>query len=375
VNVGYRVGGTIVDVEADDHRAGAWLTEFLTPWAEVVPHGVGAWRVRLTTSDARHAALVERRPADARRPVPCYALDKGVVHLPGWDDDEGTVAVDDELGYALVVAEHAVEVVAREGRLRARAGLMRVVRELLASPVLANDPSVVDLHAAAFVLDGGAVLVAGHKQSGKTTVLTHALASGGASLLANDRVMVRGGADGAMATGVPTLVSVRPWTVELYPALRVHADERPAFLSRGETQDAVVSEYGPGERAFAMSPALFARRLCARQVRCAPVTAVVFPALSPHTRTWTFDEVPTDEAERLLRACVYGAGAERPRTVFEGPDGPGTRRGADVIAAIERVVAGPRLVQAVLGPEAYAASAHAWFDALGLAPAQRELLA
>ena len=366
MNVALRVGSTVLDVEIDDQGAGAWLTEFFTPWADIVPFGHGDRRVRMTHSDAAFTSLERRRASAATRAVPCYRLDSGVLHLPGWDDGRAVVAADDDLGCFVRAEGTTVDVTARPWRVRTRLGLMRVVRELLSAPVLEADGEI-DVHAAAFSAGGRAVLIAGRKSSGKTTMLAHALASAGARLLANDRVALSGGRTPVVATGIPTLVTIRPWTLELYPGLRLTAAERPSSLCVGEpVPETAAAEYSAAQpREFAVSPAQFARRLGVGLARSAPVAAVLFPVLSRQTDTWSFEPLPPDEAARRLRECLYGSADGSVRTVFESADRPGTGL-AQAEAAIERLTTTALLAQATLGPGAYRDGARAWLKALGL---------
>ena len=363
MRTGYRLGPTIIDVEVPDADSGAWLSEFLCPWADTTPHGRGDRIVRMTSSAGAFDGLERRQTRSSLRQVPCFALDSRVVDLPGWDDEQGTVVADAELGCFFRLAGRVVEVVARPGYPRARFGLMRVVRQMLAAPALAGG-GLVDLHAAAFAVAGQAVLLAGAKAAGKTTMLIHALASGKADLIANDRVFINGSPGPAGVVGVPTVVSIRPWTLQVFPGLRHHAVERPACLRVGEAPQPRAVE--AGTREFALSPAQLALRLGARRVRGAPIAAVVFPIVSAVTGTWTFEPVSRAEAAVRLRECLYGARvARRARTVFEGSDG-GIPHREQREAAIARLAASVPCVQANLGPGAYRDGAGAWLQALGL---------
>lgn len=363
MRTGYRLGPTIIDVEVPDADSGAWLSEFLCPWADTTPHGRGDRIVRMTSSAGAFDGLERRQTRSSLRQVPCFALDSRVVDLPGWDDEQGTVVADAELGCFFRLAGRVVEVVARPGYPRARFGLMRVVRQMLAAPALAGG-GLVNLHAAAFAVAGQAVLLAGAKAAGKTTMLIHALASGKADLIANDRVFINGSPGPAGVVGVPTVVSIRPWTLQVFPGLRHHAVERPACLRVGEAPQPRAVE--AGTREFALSPAQLALRLGARRVRGAPIAAVVFPIVSAVTGTWTFEPVSRAEAAVRLRECLYGARvARRARTVFEGSDG-GIPHREQREAAIARLAASVPCVQANLGPGAYRDGAGAWLQALGL---------
>lgn len=373
MKAGYRFGPTITDVETDDAGSGAWLSEFLRPWAEATPHGHGDRLVRMTSSAAAFEALQRLQAAASIRQVPCFALDSQVVSLPGWDNERGTVVADAELGCFLCFAGGVVEVVARPGYTRARIGLMRVVRETLTAPALAGG-DFIDLHAAALAVAGQAVLLAGPKAAGKTTMLIHGLASGRADLLANDRVFIHGGSEPAGVVGVPTLVSIRPWTLQVFPGLRHDAAERPASLRVGEPAPPRVVEDGtvPETRDFALSPAQLAQRLAVGMARDAPIAAVVFPVISPATDTWTFESVSPADAAARLRGNLYGARVEpRAPTVFEGAAGGAARR-AQRWAVVEHLAARVPCVQGNLGPRAYRDSAGPWLRALGLDVATAE---
>jgi hypothetical protein len=368
MTLAFRVGSTTVDIEFGDVGAAAWLAEFVTPWAHEVAPGSGAWHVRHVPSTTRYEELREQLRHHDSGEIPCYALDKGVLYLPGLTTGNGALALDAELGYGLIVEGRTIDVIADGDSPRARGGLMRVVRELLASRAMSDDTSLVDLHAAAFAVSSHAVLIVGHKTAGKTTVLTHALSSGEASLVANDRVFVRATDTSVAAVGVPTLVSIRPWTLDRYPLLRQHDQERTAMLSVEEVRAGVTVSYPRTAGGFALTPALFASRLGVTRVGDAPIAAVLFPEISNETETWSFEPLPTADAEARIRACLYGAGAARVPTVLERVDGreaPVTSRAADTIG---RLIASAQLVKATLGPGAYDGSARAWFSALGLLP-------
>ena len=138
---------------------------------------------------------------------------------------------------------------------------MRVVRELLVAGAKAAD-RLLDLHAAAFATSVGAVLLVGPKQAGKTTLLTHFLRCQQVSLIANDRVLVDVEPVPPIAFGVPTLVSVRKGTLELFPDLRRTPNERPAIFHSEESPESAIfdASYAAPSRDFGLSPAQLAQR-------------------------------------------------------------------------------------------------------------------
>lgn len=369
---GYRCGAAVVEVQGDDPDSARWLAEFLTPWFEPVALGQGELSVQLTCSAAAFAALECRAAAATLHPVACFALDSQVVSLPSWaGDDGGTVVADREHGCFYRVRRRAVEIIAQPGVCRLRVGLMRVVRELAVARILANE-SVLDLHAAAFAVGDRAVLLAGPKGAGKTTLLVNVLASGRASLLANDRVLVDAGAHPERAFGMPTLVSVKEGTLQLFPNLRLDAHERPALLHAGEmrSRDAGASGGDDAPRVFALSPGQLARRLGAGTAQSAPLAAIVFPEISPTVDTWLLEPLAQAEAAGRLRACRYGARlGRRPRTVFEESADGRLCRPEEQAAVVHRLAARLPFLRCRLGRDAYRDGADAWLRALPLGPA------
>jgi hypothetical protein len=236
----------VVDVETDDADDGRWLAEFLAPWAGVTAAGAGVARVRLTRSSDVVEALGRRRASGAAELMPCFALDHETVRLPGWADDGRTWLADDDMECLYGVRGSRVDVVGRDGKRRVRLGLMRVVREILCQG-LPGGGGYLDVHAAAFEVEGRAVLLVGGRGAGKTTLLCHALASGRAGFVANDRVIIAASGQPVVAQGVPTVVSLRPGTVEAFPRLRLRAVEHPVILHSAEPEPA-SPEFGEKRR-------------------------------------------------------------------------------------------------------------------------------
>ncbi|HNV03097.1 MAG TPA: hypothetical protein PLE61_12215 [Vicinamibacterales bacterium] len=370
MKTGYAFGRASLDADIDDPGAAAWLSEFLCPWAEPIQAGRGDVLVRFDAFSGAWDALARRRLAPAPSAFPCFALDSRVVCLPGWPEAGSTVVVDEEFDCFYRVANRAVHIVARPGCRRARLGLMRTVREILVSRAL-DGGTLLDLHAAAFAAGGRAVLLAGAKNAGKTTLLIHALASGHADFVANDRVFVSVDGNAAIAIGVPTIVSVRPWTAAAFPALQGDGLSHAPTLSVGEdppegSGGAASAPVGLPNGA-AWSPAQFTHRLRVARARGGTVHAVVLPVIDPEVSTWALEPLAPAKAEALLGACLYGASSHpRPRTIFEaaGAAGLDAERRALMVRTL---AAGAPCVSLRLGPDAYRESAAGWLRALGLA--------
>jgi len=234
---------------------------------------------------------------------------------------------------------------------------MRLVRELAAARVLANQ-AMIDLHAAAFVTRGRAVLLVGAKQAGKTTLLVHALSSGEASLLANDRtfVDVRRG----QALGMPTVVVVREGTVQTFPALARGLPPQAAYLHTGEMTASAAS---PTQR-LVLTPAQLAGQMGASIVPQAPIGAIVFPQISASVRGWSLEPMAAADAAVALRENLYGA-RSGPRTSTVIQDMLSSPSGSKDLP-MDSLVANVPMLSCRLGPDAYAENASAWLRALPL---------
>ncbi|HJQ85780.1 MAG TPA: hypothetical protein VKA21_16955, partial [Candidatus Binatia bacterium] len=215
---GYRLLDTVVAVTVDAPPIAAWLDEFLLPSFLPWTGEAADFAVRVRTEAAAHDAIAARRPPGTLAARPVFALDREVVSHPSWIQSGRTVLADERYGTFYVVGDEAVEVVADPRVPLFRSGPMRVVREIATARVLA-DPTRLQLHAAALEVDGRAILIAGAKGAGKTTLLAYLAGAPRARILGNDRALLAR-RDGAITVrGVPTIVSVRPETRALLPAL------------------------------------------------------------------------------------------------------------------------------------------------------------
>ena len=380
----YRFGAATIDVELDDAGTARWLAEFLTPWFAATALGRGNLAVRMTRSADLVAALAARQREVRLTPVPCFRLDRSLASCPGWVEPDGaTIAADAEYGCFYRVRGREVDVIAAPDDPLARIGLMRVVRELGVRPA-ASGPGTLDLHAAALVFRGSAVLLAGGRHQGKTTLLAHALASGEAALMANDRVMVN--VISLLAEGVPTVVAVRERTERLFPALGRELPRRATLLHAGELRAADAGRIAAGVR-LVLSPAQFAGQLTAPLEPRAPAGAIVFPEIAPDEPAWSLQPLsPEDGARRLMDAIYAPHAGPAGRTVLpdalDAPVAP-ERDGLDesglalrrldhrrrVRTSCERLAAVVPMLRCRLGPDAYRDGAGVWLRALPLAGA------
>jgi hypothetical protein len=245
--------------------------------------------------------------------IDCFSNDGYFSRSPAWTDAAGDTWVhcDAEgafLGIPAVGTD--LQLIVRGNRDRDRLTLMRVVRELATFEQWQRGRWL--LHGAAFESAGGAVVVCGPKNAGKTTLLMHALQAG-CKLITNDRVVVDRLAAGPVAHGMPTIVCVREPTLEFFPGLAKRCAEarfqRALTISECRTVDR--SETLSGENVESL-PTLSGAQLCrllgTTAVQSAPLTKVLFPNVRPQARGIELIRLAADEAaaqlaENILAPC------------------------------------------------------------------------
>src|SRR5882757_1415303 len=154
----------------------AWLDEVLHPAFTRVEPDERA--VTVVVQRGAPGAPVPR-PDESAELRPWFTFDREVVSLPSRSNGATVHVIDDKYGASYVVHAEptlSVEVHADGPWPRTRAALLRVVRELAVSQVLAGGRSV-RLHASGVERDGRVVLFAGPKGAGKTTLLSHLAAA------------------------------------------------------------------------------------------------------------------------------------------------------------------------------------------------------
>ena len=364
----YRFGPVATEVDIDDPAVALWLAEFLCPWFSAeAPNGV-APNVRMTSSGERFSTLARLEAERHPQPLACFRLDRKVVSCPGWIEPEGTIfAADQDFGCYYHVQGNQVEVISRPQDRPARIGLMRVVRELAIQRALSRSEAL-DLHAAAFVFHGRAILLAGDKNAGKTTLLAHALTSPHTALVANDRVIVDGRLE---ARGVPTVVSVRADTEQNFPALGRGLPRRAVLFHKDESAPADFARAGI-ERPLVLSLAQFATQLNSRLEPSAPVSAILFPEISPTTSGWSFSSMDPAEAAARLRRNIYGGAlASGTEAIFQRMTGALPSLSQRELL-VDRLAAAVPAVRCLLGKGAYNECSDGWLKNLpiddGVAP-------
>lgn len=358
--------GLTIRVETADRADREWLEENLTPSFRVGCSGPAARVVSKTVDPGMHRALLEAGPVSPAARVGCFGFDGHGGTCTRWSAAPTTL-YDDELDvfYRLGGEGTRVEVVAPSARPSTRIALLRLVREF-ASDRIASEGMLL-LHAAAMEHDGRGLLIVGPKRAGKTSLLIHCLHDPGSRFIANDRAVVSG--DGLRQWrlgGMPTVVSIRPGTVELL--------QRPAFSAacrwsaRMTLGEALVPAGGapptPGQP-LSISPRQLCHLVEVGCVESSPLRAIVFPRIDTGREGVRIARLSADGARGRLRPHLL-----RPAgTVFRAASGvtDAATPSEDVLAALEASIPA---FECLLGREAFSSrSARSVFsEVFGPAP-------
>jgi hypothetical protein len=355
---GYTFLGTAVAIVTGDPADREWLDEFFTPAFERWSGAAADFAVRLSTTPDAARAVASARPQAPPAPADAFALDREIVALPSWRIPGGTVLDDPKFGAFYVLRGASVEVIAHLGSTRFRGGMMRVVREIATDRALASADRL-QIHAAGLVLDGRAVVIAGPKEAGKTTLLTYIAASKAVRVLTNDRAILERTATGFRVHPMPAVVSVRPGTVRLFPEVfhvpAIPATASGAHLTLAETDAALAAHgcAGPDAR-LKLSPAQLARCLGRSLSGGAPLAAILCPEHDADPDGLAVVPLSRAEAQRRLDSARFGAHRVKTQpTVFEELTGARRPAGADDVL-LDAVASGVACFGVRIGERRYA---------------------
>jgi hypothetical protein len=274
-----------------------------------------------------------------------------MVSLPGWPMEGGVALADLERSCVLVVTKSRIDVFGDPSTRRWRFTLQLVFQEIAATRARRTE---LDLHAAAIEAGGRAILIAGAKGAGKTTLSFHLLRSGRCRWIANDRAFVGRAGAAFGIRGMPTAVKIQPAMLADFPELRrgLRRIERPYLHAIDEITGAIGEEALDPSVEFALNPAQLARQLAVRPLPEAPLGAIVFPQVRPGFSGSVVERLPPSEVSAGIWANVYGkTSARHEPTLFEELDGGRCVPSQGEVDALSEGTPGYRVI---LGGDAYA---------------------
>jgi hypothetical protein len=343
-------GGSSAAVSSDDASDLAWLREFLSPAFEFGEAGSSSRFI--LQSDTRAVEAGRRMSLTTRGQVTAFILDSGVEKLPCQQDSAQEVVAYDRVFDAVYrkVGETTLvlDVPSPGPGRRARGGWMRAIREGAMDHAWLAGGSF--FHAAAFVVEGSTVVVAGDKGAGKSTMLCAALLGlRGAEFLANDRLTLHRSGGMLRARALPSIVSIRAGSLGVVPGL--------AERFSGMTQDYTGAPLSRESLALrrTMAPSQFACALGASMTREAHVGCILFPVIDPQEPDFRVRRLTEIEsAQRVLQSAFARHSLGIRSELFAAPDHSGVFPTADqLLSRLSQATSGTPCFEAAVGPGLY----------------------
>ena len=311
--LGFR--GLRISIRGNDPAPLRWLEEFVSPHLRQDTEAAPKREIRVVIDADRYAYMLAEGGDCRAHQIDCFTRDGQFERHTLWRDGKESRLIHLEEAQALLAlpsTDGAIDLIAQADCKAVRSALMRVVREL--TTLWALHRGDLFMHSAAAVHRGGALVIAGDKSAGKTTMLLHALRQPRAQFLSNDRVLVELGPQGPIARGMPTIVKVRGECLQHIPGLSEPGQEHPLrhYLTIQECVQGSDLIEPPKRCPASMSPAQFCRWLDVEAVAEAPLETVVFPRVDPTVDGFAVRPLSVSEAAGRLAASLFSPGDAGP---------------------------------------------------------------
>ncbi len=350
--------GFRVRVQSHESSHLEWLLEFLGPAFSVREGSRCDFAVELSEDTPRYEALARLGPISSGDEVEVFALDNHVLRLPVWNGlSHGLTLFDEQFGvyYEIPGGRREVRLVTSLGNSAARTSLMRVVRERVMSEMLRIGRLI--LHASSVLIEGLGLVIAGPTSSGKTSLSTALLQSESARYVSNDRAVIALDEAPPRFRGLPSVITLRPRTLELFPGLAKELRETATHPRISRREAAASPRSGPlrwSDGRYGLSPPQWCSLLARQSVAEADVSAVLFPRVVEQPDRIELARLTPGEAEERLPATLLGAGQWRKRIeVFAEPGRDELPSEAALTPRIQQLVRATACFECRLGPRAY----------------------
>lgn len=353
--------GCEIAVYVDDEATCTWLQEFLCPAFRLVgcrsPDWIVSLQIGVPTTHRRQSSDF----SDGVSLAECFTRDGHFkCHDVMWRTQNSIVLrLEDGSVFVEIHQKKAVaRVFAESGESRVRPTLMRVIREIATGHAIHS--THLPAHAAAIAYDDQAILFSGKRRSGKTTLALHALNDPQARFVCNDRGFVSMSAGSARIRGMPTILKIRPDSLQRLPSLRRSYQARPYHYGAtiDESHCLFQQRGAPTSNEPLLEPRLSTSQLCfllGRQaVEAVNLAAIMFPRIEPGVDSLRLQRISPDVAT----ANLFREGLIKPTSPLRGP-GAFCRNDAETVDDGElwdlcrRITANVPCYVCSLGPDAF----------------------
>jgi hypothetical protein len=243
--------------------------------------------------------------------MPSFMYDSRVLELPCRTNRRGGMVLYEKAYrafYEVSADRRDVAIVIEKDSVSIRTPLMRTVREFAMNAAQAAGDFF--LHASCFSVRGRAVVIAGPKKAGKTTLLLFACRPGAVAYVSNDRIRVQTRGAGYRLRGMPVIINIREGSFDFFPDVkrRLLRNGLHHRLCGEEKPDSVIppQQIG-GDGAYELSTLQFCRVMSIRPVAAAAAPIVVIPRLTHARGTFALRRMRPAAAFRQLQRSLFGA--------------------------------------------------------------------
>lgn len=291
-------------VQSDESSDFLWLKDFFEGAFDFDPEGASGSAVQRVSLSRDFDALEEARnmAGQSSGSTLAFVLDTEVQHLPSWKRRDGALCAYSDFYDVLYTRQEEIQIFdssapCSEGR-RARGGLMRAIREQAMDHIWRCGDSI--LHGGGFAIGDRAVLIAGDKRSGKTSLLCAALTLlSEAQFLANDRIALSVCGTKLTARSIPTIISLRKGSLEVVPGLAGRTSTLNSYYN-----GIPLPHSGPREK-IAMTTRQFASIMEVDVAPSAAVQSIIFPTLDTEQETFALRRLDENESLKMARNAIF----------------------------------------------------------------------
>lgn len=316
--------------------------------------------IELVVDADRYAEFLQQFPAGIGENIDCFTLDGEFDRHAIWRRESGAIWIHHAPARCMIrigARGETITMIAAEDCPKWRSALLRVVREL--ATLAALEQGDLFIHGASVVIDGRAILLAGQKRSGKTSMLLNALRQPGAGYLSNDRVLIQLLPKTPVVRAMPTIVKIRPESLQHLPNFTPPVDP-PRYRCFKTIQECHSIAHPPQPSDAppppipAMSPAQLCRWIGVQAIDKAPLAAIVYPRVDPSVITFDLLPMTGDQAVQKLISSRFPCGVDNtiPRAFVDfhrGQYSAGAALEQSCAAVVQRI----QSIDCRIGPAAF----------------------
>ena len=263
----YYCKGLEIEVQSQFTSDMDWLEEFLTPSFRVTTQRLNyensiesTWSISLESLESSPLEKAEfanlLKQSKSAQTVAAFSRESTFAELAfvgeiQFHSQDYQAYIDNEHSQLLLLNEKLQKIIliSKNRDRYARYFLMKTLREVCHSYCASRGSLVIHAAAISFTNDNSGFLLCGPKRSGKTTEMLSGLKQPTAQFVANDRVVVyragnqskeQSSATTFYCRGLPTIISVRAPTLDLFPEFR------ESVIAAGYDSSKTIEECTPG---------------------------------------------------------------------------------------------------------------------------------